>query len=393
MSSIVIAGDTSGTVTLQAPAVSGSNTLSLPAATDTLVGRNTTDTLTNKTISGNLTITGSGAGVIFPDSTQLGTASSLGIRNRIINGNFDVWQRATSSSSTGHQTADRFRYSDNGAGVTITQSQQTFTIGQTDVPYEPTYFYRVAKTVAGSAGTFTAIEQGIEDVRTFAGQTATISFYAKTTSGTVSCSVYLAQYFGSGGSGNVNTSSTSVTLTTTWQKFTATVSVPSISGKTIGTGNCLFFTLSLPNNATFTADISQVQVEAGSVATPFERRPYGMELALCLRYYYSYSSQGREWVWVTYSSNGDTRGRVFHPVPMRSSPTITFSTTTWNAVGFGQSGTGVNVSASSVTAAFIDSYGWGITITGNSGMSSTAYGSVVVWGSNITVTVYASAEL
>ena len=50
MSSIVVAGDTSGSITISAPAVSGSNTLSLPAVTDTLVGKATTDTLTNKTL-------------------------------------------------------------------------------------------------------------------------------------------------------------------------------------------------------------------------------------------------------------------------------------------------------------------------------------------------------
>ena len=51
MSSIVVSGDTSGAITISAPAVSGTNTLTLPAATDTLVGKATTDTLTNKTLT------------------------------------------------------------------------------------------------------------------------------------------------------------------------------------------------------------------------------------------------------------------------------------------------------------------------------------------------------
>jgi len=50
MASVVISGDTSGAVTITAPAVAGTPTLTLPTTTDTLVGKATTDTLTNKTL-------------------------------------------------------------------------------------------------------------------------------------------------------------------------------------------------------------------------------------------------------------------------------------------------------------------------------------------------------
>jgi hypothetical protein len=51
MSAIVVAGDVSGSITLQAPSAAGSGTLTLPVATDTLIGKATTDTLTNKSIA------------------------------------------------------------------------------------------------------------------------------------------------------------------------------------------------------------------------------------------------------------------------------------------------------------------------------------------------------
>ena len=77
MSSIVVAGDTSGTITIAAPAVAGSGTLTLPVATDTLVGKATTDTLTNKTLTspvingftGNTSVINIGSGQIYKDAS------------------------------------------------------------------------------------------------------------------------------------------------------------------------------------------------------------------------------------------------------------------------------------------------------------------------------------
>lgn len=68
MSSIVVAGDTSGSITISAPAVSGSNTLSLPAVTDTLAGIAATQTLTNKTL---------GAGTVMPAGSVLQVVNAV----------------------------------------------------------------------------------------------------------------------------------------------------------------------------------------------------------------------------------------------------------------------------------------------------------------------------
>jgi len=79
MSQVIIAGDTSGTITLQAPAVSGSTTLTLPTTTDTLVGRATTDTLTNKTLTG--AVMNGTLGATTPSTVAATTLSSTGQAN------------------------------------------------------------------------------------------------------------------------------------------------------------------------------------------------------------------------------------------------------------------------------------------------------------------------
>ena len=68
MADIILAGSTSGSITVSSPAVSGTNTLTLPVATDTLVGKATTDTLTNKSIAatqltGTVAVANGGTGV------------------------------------------------------------------------------------------------------------------------------------------------------------------------------------------------------------------------------------------------------------------------------------------------------------------------------------------
>ncbi len=232
--------------------------------------------------------------------SNTGTAATLssinggpisGARNRIINGNFDIWQRGTSTATwvapiTNYYWADRWVANSSGTGGAGSLSQQAFTPGQTDVPGEPTFFQRWQITSAASGQTAGNcwIEQRIEDVRTLAGQTATLSFYAKGT-GTLP-NIFATQTFGSGGSTQVAyTLASNVVLSSTWTKYTYTVSLASISGKTVGTNHYVGITFMVPLNTTYTFDLAQVQFEPGTVATPFECRSYGQELALCQRYF------------------------------------------------------------------------------------------------------------
>ena len=213
-------------------------------------------------------------------------------KNAVINGNFDIWQRGTTFNAAANNdyTADRWQHAKDGSGATINVSQQSFTLGQTDVPNEPEFFFRHDVAVAGTGETYHAQVQAIEDVRAFAGQTVNLSFYAKAASSIILPRVRAVQFFGTGGSPTpavyVNFA-VDLTIGTTWTKYTYSITVPSISGKTLGTNNDSSLTVYfyLPLDSTLTFDLAQVQLEKGSQATEFDNRPIAEELALCQRYY------------------------------------------------------------------------------------------------------------
>lgn len=260
-------------------------------------------------------------------------------KNKIINGKFDVWQRGTTFDVTSSvYNADRFLTGNTGNTGTI--SQQAFTLGAAPVSgYEAQYFLRANIVGVAGAANVTQFAQRIEDVRSFAGQTVTISYWAKADAAK-SVSLELQQYFGSGGSASVNTFVVKQALTTSWVRYTSTIAVPSISGKTIGTGGTqLDFRFFLSAGSNFDArtsslgtqsiifDIWGVQIEAGSVATPFQTASgsIGGELALCQRYLPAISGLYSPMGGYSYST---TNSVVFYdfPVTPRVVPTgITIS--------------------------------------------------------------------
>jgi len=202
-------------------------------------------------------------------------------KNKIINGDFGVWQRGTTFTNPANLSffADRFYLDVGGAsGGTTTWSQQAFDYGSSPAAdklpilgYSSTYFARYNMSSVSTGQSYNnPFNYKIEDVRTFAGQTVTFSCWVKSDSSR-SFAIQVFQNFGSGGSSNayVGASST-LTATTSWQRFTFTIAIPSISGKTIGTGSSLWIILGgLAVNTVQTLDLWGFQAEAGSVATPF----------------------------------------------------------------------------------------------------------------------------
>jgi hypothetical protein len=281
--------------------------------------------------------------------TSINGGPLAGFRNAIINGNFDVWQRGTSFTNPADSyTADRWVSS--RLNSTYVTTRQPFTPGQTDVPGNPSYFCRSTITSSPGANSRADLQIRIEGVQTFAGETITFSFWAKADS-TKTIAIEYVQIMGSGGSPSTNVNSIGVTkrtLSTSWQRITATTTIPSISGKTIGTNQddylvaLIWFDAGSDYNGrtdslgqqSGTFDIAQVQLELGTETTPFERRPIGQEISLCQRYYQRYTASTSTINTTAYLTsmgygvyNGPTEiFSIFQfPVQMRKSPTFTFS--------------------------------------------------------------------
>jgi hypothetical protein len=263
-------------------------------------------------------------------------------KNKIINGDFSINQRNFTSVTTGTYGFDRWLIAAVGDGST-TYTPQTFTLGTAPVAgYEAKNFAQLVTTGQTSSTVASYLGQRIESVRTFAGQTVTISFWAKAASGTPKVAVETQQYFGLGGSpsATVNTYAGQVTLSTSWARYSVSIAVPSISGKTLGTDDSNFLAIHLWVSGgtdrdsrtgslgiqTGTFQFWGVQAEYGSKATPFQTASGGSpqaELAMCQRYYYRFTptAAGQRFGVGNCQSTTDAELFTQFPVPMRIAPT------------------------------------------------------------------------
>jgi hypothetical protein len=244
-----------------------------------------------------------------------------GLRNKIINGDMRVAQRGTSlviaAASSGY-LLDRWLVNNN-TNQSITVSQTTTTINSSDTAYR----LRVVAAVAPTTGTV-SIRQRIEDVSTLAGVTATLSAQVASADTSMVAETSLLQNFGSGGSTSVSTTPVSFSPTASYSKVSSTHAIPSTVGKTVGANNCLEWTMLLTLRSTNAFSLTEAQLEVGPVATPFEFRPIGMELALCQRYYYRITSDsaGSNFTSGAFVDSTTTSiGAIVFPVTMRTEVT------------------------------------------------------------------------
>jgi len=303
--------------------------------------------------------------------------NNLSNRNLIINGAMQIAQRGTSSTSTGFKTADRWEMYAGGANTTLTQSISDVAAGTT--PYQLGFRKAFKLLNAGQSGPDSndsvRIQQKIEDQNIAtsgwnyksASSYLTLSFWVKS-SVAQTFVINLMNRSDLGTSDIRNYSTTfSVGSADTWTKITH--SIPGSSTLTFDNDNTRGITVGIflmrgtdnttsghsagtwatyngsdltpdmtstwwtTSNATF--EMTGVQLEVGDVATDFEHRSYGDELASCQRYCYADKGANDYHAVAQGHYNGTTAGicMLYTPVVMRASPNLYYPEGTWICSG------------------------------------------------------------
>ena len=216
-----------------------------------------------------LTLDGT-SGVTFTDSTLVGTSNSMGMRNRIINGNMAIDQRNSGASQTFTAAAalaysvDRWYGYCTGANVTGQRVTNTGVAGTSPSQYAYQFTGAASVTAIGFA-------QRIEAVNCYdlANTTATLSVnLSNSVLTTVTWTAYYANStdtFGTLASPTRTQIATGTfTVTSTLTRYSTQISISSSAT----TGIEIVFTVGAQTSGTW--NITNVQLEAGSVATPYE---------------------------------------------------------------------------------------------------------------------------
>jgi len=265
-----------------------------------------------------------------------GTQSAAG-KNSIINSAMQVWQRGTTalaaatSAATGF-TADRWQLYRASFTANCTGSRQ-LTADTVNLP-NIQYGLRIQRTAGDTSTNFVRLVQTFETVNSIplAGKTVTLSFYAKKganyspTNGALSVNVDYGtgtdQNYITGFTGNTNISATLPILTTTYQRFTASFTVPAAATQL---ATYFAFTPTGTAGANDWFEITGVQLEASTVASAFSTNGATVqaELSACQRYYYRAVADTTSQNFGAGQCFTITGGRVVvsYPVTMRTRPT------------------------------------------------------------------------
>jgi hypothetical protein len=233
-------------------------------------------------------------------------APVLSFRNKIINGNFDVWQRSeditNGNNSWGIYSADRW-WHNKKRSQKITDVVDGQTVNVLRISDE-------GQGYNGGRGLF----QNIENYRYE--KTVTLSAWIKASQAST---INFGFVYDHTETERINDDFW-IDVTTSWQKFTRTfkTTVPAL-----GKSN-QYIINDLTDGVTY--EIAMIQLEEGEVATPFEHRPYGLELSLCQRYYWQLDSSNHPYPYLLMAKLSYYESLPFmFPVHMRVAPVVTTS--------------------------------------------------------------------
>jgi hypothetical protein len=285
-----------------------------------------------------LAVGNNGETLVADSSTSTGLRYQSAFNgNAVINGGMDIWQRGTSAAgSYPTYLADRWMNYRAVAGSTYSRQNTSDTTNLPSIQY----CQRVSRDSGNTATNLLYISQSLENEqsRMFAGQTVTLSWYARAGANFSAASSNMGydlaygtgtnQNLIAGFTGQTNVASGTKTLTTTWQRFSVTGTVSS-SATQLGIN--LYFTPVGTAGAADYMEITGVQLELGSVATTFKRAGATIqgELAACQRYYWRTKADSTFTPYAIGAYTGTTSASVQarNPVQMRTAPSsIDFST-------------------------------------------------------------------
>lgn len=265
-------------------------------------------------------------------------SSKIAGPNYVHNGAFNVWQRGT-----GTFTGVGYTYSADRWSVLRNWSEAGLSATRVAGTGEFRYALRVQRDSANASAAQLFLQHIIETANSIplAGQTVTLSFYAKAGANfsAASSQLQVAFYTGTGTdqslatmgawTGNIRTA-TYKAITTSWVRYSVTLAVPSTATQIGVEFNYL------PTGTAGAADyvdITGVQLERGSTPTQYQHKDYGQELRECQRYYChsgGYNLSPPDVNTAAYSIGGNAvdiedacLASVYFPVPMRISPNIT----------------------------------------------------------------------
>jgi hypothetical protein len=310
-------------------------------------------------------------GYLSVNSNNISADNSLGFRNRIINGDMRIDQRNAGASvtpSNADYTLDRYQ--------SVLSAASKYSIQQ--VSDAPTGFVNSLRVTSSSAYAVSAdevfqIRQSIEGTNcsdlafgSASAKTVTLSFWVRSSlTGT-----FGGRIQNSAGDRNYPFSYT-ISIADTWEYKTVTIAGDTTGTWLTTTGIGIQIRWSLGSGSDFqgtagswtasnissvtgetqvvatngaTWYVTGVQLEVGSVATPFERRPYGTELSLCQRYYQQLelnATGSADFKYMDAARGAAFNASIVYPVEMRTSPTIAFTgTQTYtNSSGLAAAGT------------------------------------------------------